>query len=417
MLTLISSKQRYNLLIWSFSQLEGELSNLGDRAILSATIANIRKEIPAAEIKVISSDPAQTMSTYNVTGIYYKNIRAILRAIKQADLIVLGGGEFIQDKSSFAYLLLNLSVGIIALLFKRPICFYAIGVGNKEEISLFGRYLSRLVLERAKFITLRDEDSFKTLRSFLKTFPPMVVTADPAIALPSISKKLSDEILLKYGITTSDYPLICFSPRKILLRNFGGLIPLGLQIKLGVESLESAKLNSKIAEVLASTLDHLLQKHSGKIVFVPMYNGANFSYHDSDFALEIIEKMSNKSKAIIIEANHFPEEVQAVLNRADVVASMTLHALILSTKNYVPMVAITYSSKAERFMRLIMQSDYIIKVSHLTAKDLIDKIEEALSKKKLLTKLIEERVVILHEKASLNAKFVKVCLEYYSKKN
>jgi len=392
------------LLVWNFSQLEGEKSNTGDKAIFFSMVTDIKKAMPNAEIITISNDPQYTAKQYGVRAAHLWKITQICRALRQANLVILGGGEFIQDKTSIPYLLLNLSLGILAILFKKPIMFYAIGVGDNDEISTFGNFLSRFVLNQAKLISVRDEESKKVLES-LGVKRPIYVTADPAFTLTPARKERLNEILTLEGVSKDKAFLIGVAPRKAPHGRFN-VFPLGIQIRLNLAPYAYYIQNQKLGCTLAKTLDYFIDKLNAKVVFVPMYTGTNFSYRDHEFAHEIVNMMRNKNSATIVSGIYPPEELQAVFGEMDMIIGMTLHSLILAVTMNVPIVAISYSSKINRFMRAIGQEDQLIDIWDVKFEDLLRKFETTWASRLQIKQDLKASREILRKRALLNTKLI-----------
>ena len=393
------------LLIWSFSQIEGESSNFGDKAIFASMVTDIKKILPNAQIFSISSNPSYTRRHYRVNASHFKEIHLVLRAIRNSDLVILGGGEFIQDKSSLAYIIANLSIGALAIALRKPIVFLGIGVADADEISLIGRLLTRLVLNQAKLITVRDEQSKIILKELKVTKPPVYVTADAALRLTMASGKRIDEIMVHEGIQRNHRFLVGVAPRRALFGRFS-ILPLGTQIKLNIAPSAYYYQNRRLARILADTLDYLVSELDAEIVFIPMYVGKNFSYGDKDFALDLAKMMCNKDRAKIISGTYSPGELLGVFSRMDLVIGMTLHSLIVATMMEVPTVAISYSSKMNRFMYTIEQEEHLIDIENLSFKKLLVKIDHVLSNKRLIRQGLRENIRKLQRRASLNMKLL-----------
>jgi polysaccharide pyruvyl transferase CsaB len=396
------------LLVWNFSQLEGKRSNTGDRAIFAAMVTDIKKAIPNVEIISISNDPAYTARQYGVTAVYLRKIRDVWKALCRADLIVLGGGEFIQDRSSIPYLILNLSVGIFAILLNKPMIFYAIGVADSKDISTFGKFLTRFVLNRAKLISVRDEVSKEVLES-LGVKRPIYVTVDATLTLSPADRRRINEILTRERISRGSKLLVGVAPRGALWGSFN-ILPLGIQIKLKLAPQAYYIQNEKIGRTIAQTLDYLIDKLDANIIFLPMYTGTNFSYRDHEFALEIINMMHCKDRAKIVNATYSPQELQGLFGEMDIIIGMTLHSLILAATMNVPVVAISYSSKMDRFMQMINQESRIVKVNDIKSKDLLAMIESTWSSKEQIKNDLKVLMESLRERASLNVKLVLNCI-------
>ena len=110
-----------------------------------------------------------------------EKIIEVIRAIGKCDLFISGGGSLLQDVTSTRSILYYLALMMMALIFRKPVMVYANGIGpiNKK----MNRILTRVILNRVDYITLRDEDSKAFLHQLGVTNENIIVTADPVFTL------------------------------------------------------------------------------------------------------------------------------------------------------------------------------------------------------------------------------------------
>ena len=75
-------------------------NNAGDEALLTAILAALRAKEPKADITVISGNPGNTIAKHQVKSLYRFAAVRLLRAIREADLVISGGGSLLQDVTS-----------------------------------------------------------------------------------------------------------------------------------------------------------------------------------------------------------------------------------------------------------------------------------------------------------------------------
>lgn len=97
------------ILFANHAQFEGRYTNLGDWAIFEEMIDMFHDDIINKKVEIIvpSSDTVFTMNHYPVTAFQRGGIRGIWNTLKwiiKSDVIVIGGGEIVQDKSSLIYI-------------------------------------------------------------------------------------------------------------------------------------------------------------------------------------------------------------------------------------------------------------------------------------------------------------------------
>lgn len=254
------------------------------------------------------------------------NVFQVLRAISEADLVLSGGGGLIQDVTSLRSLLYYLSVMASADVLGKPFIVFAQGFGPVR--TSIGRFLTRLVIRRARLITLRDEDSLKDLISIGVRRNNVRVTADPAFLLEPAPPERGYKILKSLGFDRGGdmkgTPLVAFSLRPW---------PRRYEPDPGWES----------PKCFAEVLDSITEKTGARIVLVPLY-----PRQDVPLLRAVSESM--RVPAPVASGLDDPRDVMALLGGVDLVVGMRLHSLIFAVCSGVPVVGISYDPKVERLL-------------------------------------------------------------------
>ena len=352
-------------------QFEGKYTNLGDWAIFEQMENLFLPEIQNGNIEIIvpSADVQYTTDHYHVTAFQrggFKGIVNTLKWISKSDIVLIGGGEIVQDRSSLVYIPYLLIRPLIAKLLHKKLFAYAIGVGEKEEISILGKIQSRIVLNMFDTITVRDDKSCRILHEYLRvTKPKIYITADPALNL--IPKSIFE--------MNMDKPYFVISVRSVYHRN-GNLLPFSIRKKLGLVpksyGMEINKFKSDIARLAVNLID----KYNFRLKFLNTYTGKQMSASDDAFTADIISRIPSQyqSKVDIINAENTPSETKYVLGRAQFVISVPLHPLILGASEGVPVFGIAYASKNKCFMKQIGQDKNIYPVEKIGERLNVEKI-------------------------------------------
>ncbi|MCL6448769.1 MAG: polysaccharide pyruvyl transferase CsaB [Armatimonadetes bacterium] len=305
--------------------------NLGDEAVLRAMLdalqkqwAQRQKQHPggcreALQVIVLSNDAAQTKRLYGVEAVNRWQLKEIYRVLRDADLLVSGGGSLLQDVTGIKSLLYYLGVVWLALKLKKPVVFYAQGIGPVRTLS--GQFLVRKIASRARLIIVRDEQSAKDLAGMGIAGPPVYVTVDAALGLScaEINPQAGRDILARFGIFSPPTSRIA----GISVRNWPGLAKKGRQ-------------------AVAKTADRLTGQ-GWQVVFLPFHYPA-----DVAVCREIAALM--QKPAPVLEKNCTVEEMAGVIKCLDLLIGMRLHALILAAILNVPLVGISYDPKIDRFL-------------------------------------------------------------------
>lgn len=338
--------------------------NAGDEALLSAISSSIKKIEPAAEFVVFSGHPGRTAALHHIRAIHYMHPLQMLRELRQADLLISGGGSIFQDVTSARTLPYYISVVALARLLGTPVIFYAQGVGPINRS--FSKFLMRLVANHVNLITLRDRDSAIYLEEIGVTRPPLVITSDPVFSLePETADRVAIEELLQSNTVTGGQPL------------------------LGVAVRKWAALEGYQAE-LARLLDELAARNY-RVLFIPM------AYPDDlDASRKVMELMQHD--ALLIDKHLSSQEHLALIARLDLMIAMRLHALIFAASRGVPFAGISYDPKIDAFLKL-----FELKPLSKSYTEMKSELDELLSNSDLQNRIVQQAAA-MRKKSEENAR-------------
>lgn len=368
--------------------------NKGDQAILLSMLDSLKKILPDALISTFPNSQMHRVSQY----------LKFIRALKKADLFIFGGGQEIQDHASVAFLISGLLKITMAELLSRPIICYAIGVG--PIATGIGKLLIRLVLNKVDLITVRDENSYECLRQLGVTKPPCYVTADPCFALIPANDQQAMNIFDLEGIVDTNGPRIAIAPRRWFhYKHY--FIPMSIRAKFF--SLCGQDEFARLENIIAQTADHLIATKKALVIFIPMRSaGDRFDpgQDDDQVSREIINLMKNKENVLLLRGDYSPNKLKAFLGMMDLVIGMRMHSLIFSSMMNVPVIGLALSQKFYPFLKMIGQSEYLIRLRDVGYSNLLDKIDMALSKTQEIKDELESRKKALQELALSNIEYV-----------
>lgn len=301
-------------------------SNLGDEAVLLAMLNSLQKSWRERnggrrgadlQIVVLSNDSARTRKTYGVEAVNRWQLKEIYRVVRDADLFISGGGSLLQDVTGLKSLLYYLGVVWLAMQLKKPVVFYAQGIGPVR--TGIGQFLVRKIANRARLIIVRDEQSAKDLARMGIVKPPVYVTVDAALGLScgGIETCAGREILERYGASAERIA-------GISVRSWPGF-------------------GRKRRQAVARMADGL-RKQGWEVVFLP------FHYPDDVTVCRDVAGMMS-GPAPVLDRSFSVEEMVSVIKCLDLLIGMRLHALILAAILKVPLVGISYDPKIERFLK------------------------------------------------------------------
>jgi len=394
------------------AQFEGIKTNLGERAIFKQMLREIKKYNPNVKISVLSNSIQYTKKKYGIDPVPLGGIKGVissLKAIMQCDILIVGGGELIQDKSSLVMIPYILMRPLIAKLFRKKIVAYAVGIGEDDEITNFGKFLTRIILNHFDLITVRDTKSKEMLFKLGISKPKIFEAADVANTLPIPSQKRIEQILKIEGIFDLKKPIVAFSMRSVFHRTHS-LLPFSYRKRLGLLPKEYFNKIMDFKEKIAKVADFIIKKYDTNIIFIPSYKGKKLSARDDEFSKEIMNLIKNKDRVFLIKKDYSPEEIKGLLSIAEMIIGVPLHALILGGSANVPLIDINYASKGRAYMEQIGQQEYVMHVENpsdnLDLELLIKLIEKIWKNRQNIRKIIEEQNKIVFEKAQRSAKLL-----------
>ena len=288
--------------------------NAGDDAILDSIQQAIRAASDDVSVTVLSNDPELTRRQYGLDAIPRFRMLRVLRALRQGDVLLSGGGSLLQDTTSTRSLLYYLSVIRCAQWLHKPVMLYANGIGPVRKSA--NRRRVRQVVERAALVTLRDHASALELKQMGIT-RPAVVTADPVFHLEPACQARSLELLAASGLPQG--------------RPF---------VAVSVRDWHDAEA---FYPQLAALCDHLRSRHGLEVLFLLMQP-------DRDRAATAQVRALMEQPAWVLDVPTAPRELMGVLGQARLCLAMRLHTLIFAARMAVPAMGLVYDPKVASYL-------------------------------------------------------------------
>ncbi|MBO5301852.1 MAG: polysaccharide pyruvyl transferase CsaB [Peptococcaceae bacterium] len=312
--------------------------NAGDEAVLYAIVQALRAEKPDIDITVLSNQPEHTSEQFGVKSVNRWGKIALLKAVKNCDVFISGGGSLLQDVTSKNGILYYLGLIKLAQVMKKKVMIYAQGIGPVHNGR--NRALVRKILNKVNVITVRDLESRMELMQ-MGVYREIMVCADPVLGIPAdeVDAKIGKTLLEKGGVENYTRPILMVAARS--WQNSGDLF-----------------------EEIAAFCDDAVQ-NGWQIVFLP------FHYpEDIETGKMIAAKMQHVQDVTVLQENYTPLETMHILKNADMILGMRLHSLIMGATLQKPMIALSYDPKVSSFMQLLRQRE-CYGVRDVTAQQLI----------------------------------------------
>jgi polysaccharide pyruvyl transferase CsaB len=292
--------------------------NLGDEAILTVALEQLRTAVPGVELTVFTRDVCHTRAHHDVDRAIDARTAfrdELVAELERLDLLLLGGGGILYDRESECYL----HVPRIAQAMGVPTATYAIGVGPLE------RHVERRavadVLNGMAAITVRDVGTRRLLEEIGVT-NDIAVTADPALLLRPAATPPPE---IDWHELSRERHLVGMS-----VREPGGM----------THGLEQGVYH----QLLANAADFVAERFDANLVFVPMER------QDIGHAHRVIAEMGSPDRAWVMKGTYGPREVLAMMGALDLAIGMRLHFVIFAALAGVPVLALPYAAKVTRFL-------------------------------------------------------------------
>lgn len=280
--------------------------NLGDEALLTVIVSQLKQRYPYAQIDVLSAQPDNTAHELRVEATPRWDTKAVRRAIDRADVLLSGGGGLLQNATSLRSLVYYAGIIRAAGRANRKAMIFAQSIG---PLDFWGRAVVKECCKGVNAATVRDKRSVRMLSPLLPAGAHVEQTADPVFLYdaPEEDVDLSGE-----GLGPNTDPLVIVSVRKAT----------GMKDRL---------------DVVARAVDRLAKAHEARVAFLPIGGTP-----DAEVSTLVIRKCKT---APVLLPECTLERAANIIRRAKAVVGMRLHALILAARYGVPFLAIPYDPK------------------------------------------------------------------------
>ncbi len=343
--------------------------NTGDELLLAGMVESLRRQDPDVAITVFSADPRTTEKQLDVRAVFagrrHEGLGCVWRAIRNSDLFILGGGGLLQDRERRILPFWFSRVGMAKALGKK-VMFYGIGVG--PIATELGKSQVRYFANRADLITVRDPESAEILQRCGVARPPVMITADPALAMERLAVERTS--VGRIGICLRDWP------------NWHEQVP-----------------------ALAMALDRVIEVSGRELEMLPLQGAA-----DREAARVVCRMMKQGHRVILREDTLTPLAVAERLGEMELVVSMRLHGLILACLQKVPCTGISYDPKVKQFMATAGLNDWVLDLSQVTGEALAEQIIQAWGVRTGTRAHLRQVIPSLQNKAEENARLAAALL-------
>ncbi|TXK75079.1 polysaccharide pyruvyl transferase CsaB [Paenibacillus sp. N3.4] len=298
--------------------------NSGDEAVLQSILLALQEQGRAQGVQiepiVLSANPQKTTEMYGVKAYHRMRPGPLLRALRESDGLISGGGSLLQDATSSKTIPYYLAVLKIAQWLGKPTFIYSQGIGPVNR-RMFDGWI-RSVFKRCAYVSVRDTESAALLEKMRLPLDRITVVPDPVMGLPL------------RGSTGSEGGAADTAPRGSLVRTVGVSVRFWNEDRSELEALSRS-----LHLLLAARTDVRLR-------FLPFHLPS-----DEVASQFVIDRLGDHgSRVEMVRGIAHPQDMLEQVAGCDLLIGMRLHSLIYAASQYVPMVGISYDPKIDQFL-------------------------------------------------------------------
>ena len=299
--------------------------NSGDEAVLKSILTALEEAADAAGAKVepvvLSGDPEWTTRQYGVEAVPRMKLAEVRKALKASDGLISGGGSLLQDATGLGSIPYYLGIMELARWCGKPTFVYAQGIGPVNR-AMFKPWIAR-AFKRARYVSVRDEESAALLRGYGVPASRVEVVPDPVMGLPPGGQGADDS-----GAVGGDtLPVV------------------GVSVRFWRSDRADLDRAAAALEALAA------RGVRARLRFLPFHRGA-----DEDASRYVMERLArtgtySERELELAPAHDDPQLMLREAGRCALLIGMRLHSLIYAANREVPLLGISYDPKIDQFVQ------------------------------------------------------------------
>lgn len=321
--------------------------NVGDEVILGGILESFRSVDPRLGFVVFSGNPAATRKLHQTEAKHWDDIPGCSDAIKQSDLVLVGGGGLLQDYWGYdprGYLCGGIG-GIseygrpilLAHAHDVPCLLYGVGVGPLISDPARSAVVSLVGLTTRTYV--RDHASQAYL--FDLGCDPFSVAVCPDLAYAMVQ------------------------PEDLLLPSFERAGNARLKVGVVVRNWMHAGDAQCWMDELAAALDRIIAETDADILFIPFQEQVHTLERDQAAAEMVRERMRFQEHARIISATHSVWERFFLAGKVDLLIGMRLHSLVSAMRAGTACIGLAYDPKVRVLMTQAGLQEYVFDLANL----------------------------------------------------
>ena len=365
--------------------------NMGDESLLDTIAKSAALEFDGLKIAALTRYPKKDEMRTGLKCISRFNFPAVWSELARAKVLISGGGSLLQDKTSKRSLKYYAALMKTAKKLGKKVYVYANGIGPITHEA--NKRLASKVVSAADIVTVRDSASKAELVSLGVDERRITVSADPTFLISERISERSRRAAERIVSEIREFFVVSVRPLSV--------------------SGSDAKLTERDLEILTQIGDaaaEIAKKYGLTPLILPMQ-----ASHDSEISEKLRELLREKGidapmyKPNSAESNYSgfnsAEELICVLESAEIVVGMRLHAVIFASSASSPVIGLSYDPKVAAFMHEIGQ-DYVVDLakSSEVGAEVTRCADEIMSRRGEIMREIGEKSAELRRKAEEDVK-------------
>jgi polysaccharide pyruvyl transferase CsaB len=275
--------------------------NGGDEALLVSMLEMLP---PTVKPLVLSANPRATAKSYGVKSYDRMNSRSVVRALKESQVLILGGGSLIQDATSLRNSIYYGGLMGLARQFGLNTIAIAQGIGPVDKS--LTRWIAKRAFSGCTAISVRDPASAALLAEWGLD---CVMAPDPV-----------------WSMSATPVPAIANIPSP----------------KIAVTLRSHPQLTNERLDVLTQALVDFQAATGSHILLVPFQPTT-----DVDIAEQIRSQLTDNSQVVTLDD---PKQLKGLFQGVDLAIGMRYHSLIMAAAEGCKCWAISYDPKVTKLM-------------------------------------------------------------------
>ncbi len=317
------------------------MGNLGDEMMLVCLRPWLERQ--GFSLTVLSERPAEVTRSHNIPAVenspllgewawvqaWFKGgALRVVRAIRENDALIVGGGDLIRDDRGWRAFLYTVEKMILAIFLGKKV--YVVNAGIGEPRTRYGRVILRWVLRHCRRIIVRDQRSERICRE-LGTSSQTTLAPDVVLTLPAMLANLP--AASESPVAKDPYVVVCLRHNANAFRLY---------------DLTEARIRT-----LAASLDDLIERHGVSVVFIPFQANPASGHGDGELHERVIQFMRHTD---CVQSRPWTSDLADVclcVRPALFVLAMRLHAAVVALSCARPTILMPYDRKISEFGELM----------------------------------------------------------------